>query len=119
MSCCGIVEGIKGRYAPLVFEPLGGILRPPDGNLGPAWLVRRGSFFVRHVYWGDGFVSLAVIRCWVCGGLCVYRRPKGHPMGYQLGKSATRAGAGAGVLIGLACVRGVWVCVRGVTVSAR
>ena len=91
VPCCGIVEGIKGRYAPLICEPLGGILRPSDGNLGPAWLVRRGSFFVRHVKCGYGFVKKAVLACGELVGKYVYLTSKGHATGYTNDKSTTRA----------------------------
>ena len=112
MPICGTVGTSKRRLSAIVFEPL---FLPLD----PAWLVRRGSFFVRHVKCGYGFVKPLDIAGWVCGGLCVFRRPDDHPHGYQLGKSTTRAGAGAGDYSGLPCVRGVWVRVRGADVSAR
>ena len=100
MPCCGTLGLSKGRLPAIVFEPL-------SSQLGPAWLVRRGSFFVRHVYCGYGFVKLADIRCGKMGGKHVFRKPKGHPHGYQLGKSITRMCAGAGVFAGFGmCSRG-------------
>ena len=84
-----------GRYLRKIctasLRTVGGNPPPLNGNLDPVWLVRRGSFFVRHVYCGYGFVKLAVISCGIMGEKHIYLASKGHPLGYQNGKRLTCA----------------------------